>query len=120
NTLGIADKLERRPEELSGGEGQRVALGRALLREPKLFLLDEPLASLDPISRKQLRREIVCLHQKLGIPMIYVTHDHREAFALGHRIAVMHAGELQQVGTAEELKRSPANEFVAEFLDPSF
>ncbi|MBA4149485.1 MAG: ABC transporter ATP-binding protein [Verrucomicrobia bacterium] len=118
--LGLQDKLNRRPQELSGGEAQRVALGRALVRQPKLFLLDEPLSNLDPITRKQLRREILCLHQKLGIPMIYVTHDHHEAFALGHRVAVMNHGELQQIGTPEEIKRSPANQFVADFVGDEF
>lgn len=120
NILGLQDKLSRRPQELSGGEAQRVAIGRALVRQPKIFLLDEPLSNLDPITRKQLRREIVCLHRKLGIPMIYVTHDHREAFALGQRIAVMNHGALLQIGTPEEIKQYPANSFVAEFVENEF
>jgi len=119
--LGLQEDLLRRyPQELSGGEAQRVALGRALIREPKVFLLDEPLSYLDPAIRRQLRREIVCLHQKLSIPMLYVTHDHREAFALGHRIAVMHSGKLQQIGTPDEIRKNPANQFVADFVDDEF
>ncbi len=116
-TLGLESKLNQHPQELSGGEGQRVALGRAMVRQPKLFLLDEPLSNLDPGTRKQLRREILRLHQTLKIPMIYVTHDHREALAMGGRIAVINAGELQQIGTAEEIRRAPANGFVASFLE---
>lgn len=120
DVLGLQKMLDRRPQELSGGEAQRVALGRALVRQPKIFLLDEPLSNLDPTTRKQLRREIACLHEKLAIPMIYVTHDHREAFSLGHRIAVMNGGELQQIGTPEEIRNSPANQFVAEFVENDF
>jgi multiple sugar transport system ATP-binding protein len=116
--LGIEDLLNRKPAELSGGQRQRVALGRALVREPKVFLLDEPLSNLDPITRKQLRREILALHTKVRAPMIYVTHDEREALPLGKRIALMREGELQQVGTAEDLRQRPANQFVAEFFAP--
>src|SRR4030095_1710658 len=115
-TLGIAGLLDRKPAELSGGQRQRVALGRALVRKPKAFLLDEPLSNLDPITRKQLRREILALHSKLCAPMIYVTHDEREALSLGKRIALMRDGELQQVGIAEDFRRRPANDFVAEFF----
>jgi multiple sugar transport system ATP-binding protein len=114
--LGIADKLKRKPEELSGGEAQRVALGRALVRRPKLFLLDEPLSNLDVPSRVQLRCEIAKLQQKLGAPMIYVTHDQTEALKLGHRIAVLNKGELQQIGTPAEIREKPANNFVAAFF----
>lgn len=114
--LGIKELLERKPAELSGGQRQRVALGRALVREPKVFLLDEPLSNLDPVTRKQLRREILSLHAKLRASMIYVTHDEREALSLGNRIALMREGELQQVGTADDFRQRPANEFVAEFF----
>jgi multiple sugar transport system ATP-binding protein len=114
--LGLAGKLDRKPQELSGGEAQRVALGRALVREPKIFLLDEPLSHLDVLARKQLRREIRCLHQRANVPMIYVTHDPREALALGQRVAVMNEGKLLQLGTPDEIRQKPANEFVAEFF----
>lgn len=116
--LGISELLDRKPASLSGGQRQRVALGRAIVRQPKIFLFDEPLSNLDPITRKQIRREIVRLHAKLRVPMIYVTHDEREALSLGRRIAVMRDGELQQVGTAEEIQNRPVNKFVAEFFAP--
>jgi len=114
--LGISGFLDRKPESLSGGQRQRVALGRAIVRQPKIFLLDEPLSNLDPITRKQIRREIIRLHAQLCVPMIYVTHDEREALSLGQRIAIMRDGELQQVGTAEEIRNRPANGFVKEFF----
>ena len=116
--LGLTDKLDRRPDELSGGEAQRVALGRAIVRRPRVFLLDEPLSNLDPITRKQLRKEIRCLHEQTQAPMVYVTHDRSEALSLGDRIAVLNQGELQQLGTADELLKNPANEFVTAFLEP--
>lgn len=115
-TLGLSDKLNRKPAELSGGEAQRVALGRALVRQPKIFLLDEPLSQLDVLTRKQLRQEIIRLHQRAAAPMIYVTHEPREAIILGQRIAVMNEGRLVQIGSPEEIRRHPANEFVAEFF----
>lgn len=115
--LDLADKLTRLPGELSGGEAQRVALGRALVRQPGALLLDEPLSHLDAMTRKRLRREILCLHQRLQVPAIYVTHDQTEALQLGHRIAVMKGGVLQQIGTAEEIRQKPANDFVAEFFE---
>ena len=117
-SLGIIEFLDRKPASLSGGQRQRVALGRAIVRQPKIFLFDEPLSNLDPITRKQIRREIVRLHAELCAPMIYVTHDEREALSLGQRIAVMRDGELQQIGTAEEIRNRPANEFVVEFFAP--
>ncbi|MEO6182069.1 MAG: ABC transporter ATP-binding protein [Verrucomicrobiota bacterium] len=115
--LGLSEKLRCRPCELSGGEGQRVALGRALVRRPKLFLLDEPLSSVDAPMRKQLRQQIIEIQQMLKVPMIYVTHDQREAVAIGQRIAVLNHGELQQIGTPSEIHDKPANKFVAEFFE---
>jgi multiple sugar transport system ATP-binding protein len=114
--LGISDLLDRRPHELSYGQQQRVALGRAIVRRPKLFLLDEPLASLDATLRRQLRHEIRGLHQRLGVPMIYVTHDAAEAMALGQRVAILREGRLQQVGDPQVLYDRPGNRFVAALL----
>jgi multiple sugar transport system ATP-binding protein len=114
--LGIAALLDRRPGELSGGERQRVALGRALVREPQVFLLDEPLSSLDAPLRSELRGELLALHAALGATMIYVTQDHREAMTMGQRIAVLHQGRLRQVGTPAEVYERPADVFVARFV----
>ena len=114
--LGLSKKLKCRSDELSGGEAQRVALGRALVRRPKVFLLDEPLSNVDAPMRKQLRKEIMQIQRMLKAPMIYVTHDQQEALAIGQRIVVLNAGELQQVGTASEIREKPANQFVAEFF----
>ena len=114
--LGIADLLDRRPGELSYGQQQRAALGRAIVRRPKLFLLDEPLASLDAALRRQLRHEIRRLHQRLGVPMIHVTHDAAEAMALGQRIAILRNGRLQQVADPQTLYDQPGNRFVAACL----
>jgi multiple sugar transport system ATP-binding protein len=114
--MGIADLLDRRPGELSYGQQQRVALGRAIVRRPKLFLLDEPLSSLDPVLRRQLRQELRELHQRLGVPMVYVTHDAGEAMALGQRIAVMREGRLQQAADPQTLYDQPCNRFVASML----
>lgn len=115
--LGLSDKLRSRPQELSGGEAQRVSLGRALVRCPKIFLLDEPLSNLDAPMRKQLRQQIVEIQQRLKATMIYVTHDQREALKIGRRVAVMNRGELQQIGMPAEIRDKPANEFVAEFFE---
>ena len=115
-TLGIASLLARHPRALSGGERQRTALGRALVRKPKVLLLDEPLSQLDRPLRAQLRTEIARVQRSLGITMLYVTHDQREAATLGRRIAVMNEGVLQQVAELETLQHHPANRFVAEFL----
>ncbi|MGA2259022.1 MAG: ABC transporter ATP-binding protein [Thermoguttaceae bacterium] len=114
--LGISELLDRRPGELSYGQQQRVALGRAIVRRPKLFLLDEPLASLDIALRRQLRHEIRGLHQRLGLPMIFVTHDAGEAMALGQRIAIIRDGRLQQVADPQTLYDRPGNRFVASLL----
>src|SRR5437899_2967646 len=114
--LGIATLLDRRPGELSGGERQRVALGRAVVREPQVFLFDEPLSSLDPPLRSELRAEVLALHATLGATMIYVTQDQREAMTMGQRIAVLHQGQLRQAGTPAEVYERPADVFVARFV----
>ncbi len=114
--LGLSGRLHCRSEELSGGEAQRVALGRALVRQPKVFLLDEPLSSVDAPMRKQLRKEILQIQRLLQVPMIYVTHDQSEALAIGQRIVVLNNGQLQQVGSASEILEKPANSFVAGFF----
>jgi len=116
DALGLEKLLDRRPSELSGGQRQRVAIGRALVRRPKLFLMDEPFSNLDAPMRQSLRLLVKRLHQKLGTTFIYVTHDQGEAFSLGTRIAVMREGIIEQVGTPQELYNDPANRFVASFL----
>jgi len=114
--LEISELLDRRPGGLSGGQQQRVALGRALVRDPEVFLLDEPLSSLDAKLRDQMRTEILEIHQELDVTMVYVTHDQEIAMTLGDRIAVMNDGELMQVDTPHEVYRYPQNEFVARFI----
>jgi multiple sugar transport system ATP-binding protein len=114
--LGIEPLLPRTPKQMSGGERQRVALGRALVRHPSVFLFDEPLSNLDAKLRVQLRREIGRLHRRLSATMIYVTHDQVEAMTLGDRIVVMQAGHVQQVASPAELYSRPANVFVAGFI----
>ncbi|HEV2391406.1 MAG TPA: ABC transporter ATP-binding protein [Verrucomicrobiae bacterium] len=114
--LDLADCLERDPASLSGGQRQRVALGRALVRAPKVLLLDEPLSNLDAHMRAQLRLEISRLHARLRVTVIYVTHDQTEAMALGDRLAVLHQGLLQQLDTPIAVYRKPVNLFVARFL----
>ena len=119
---GVADLLKiepyfnRRPSQLSGGQRQRVALGRALVREPKLFLLDEPLANLDASLRIHTRSELAILQRRLGVTMVFVTHDQAEAMALSDRIAVMFAGEIRQIATPAELYRNPVDLDVARFM----
>ena len=114
--LGITPLLERRPRHLSGGEQQRVALGRALVRKPDVFLFDEPLSNLDAKLRVQMRREIARLHRELRATMLYVTHDQGEAMTLGDRIVVLNAGQVQQIDTPLETYRRPRNTFVAGFI----
>ena len=114
--LGIGHLLPRRPVELSGGEQQRVALARAIVRAPRVFLMDEPLSNLDAKLRVHTRTELKTLQRELGTTMVFVTHDQAEAMSLAHRIAIMSVGELQQVGTPDEVYDHPANLFVAEFI----
>ncbi len=114
--LGIEELLARKPKQLSGGQMQRVALGRALVREPDAFLLDEPLSNLDAKMRVRMREEIAKLHSATGSSMVYVTHDQIEAMTLGDRIAVMSQGVVQQIGRPLEIYDRPANMFVANFV----
>ena len=114
--LGLAGRLNDRPAQLSGGQRQRVALGRAIIRKPTIFLLDEPLSNLDSDLRVKMRQEIVRLQKRLERTMVHVTHDQSEALTMADRIALLHNGRLQQVGTPEELYREPRNRTVAEFI----
>lgn len=114
--LGVEHLLDRYPRQLSGGECQRVALGRALVRQPAVFLLDEPWANVDRRARQQLRIELQKLRQQCGGPMVLVTHDHVEALAVGDRIAVLDQGRLHQVGSPAEILEDPQTRFVAEFV----
>ena len=114
--LGITDYLTRKPRALSGGQRQRVAIGRAMVRNSKVFLMDEPLSNLDAKLRNQMRAEIILLRQKLDTTFIYVTHDQTEAMTLGDRIVIMRDGIIEQVGTPTEVFEMPRNIFVAEFI----
>jgi multiple sugar transport system ATP-binding protein len=114
--LGLDDLLDRRPAQLSGGQRQRVALARAIVRQPTVFLMDEPLSNLDAKLRVQTRAELIDLQRRLETTVVYVTHDQVEAMTMGHRIAVMVAGVLQQVGPPAEVYDRPANVFVAGFI----
>jgi multiple sugar transport system ATP-binding protein len=114
--LELEPYLQRKPRQLSGGQRQRVAMGRAIVRQPRAFLMDEPLSNLDAKLRVQMRAEILKIQQSLKVTTIYVTHDQTEAMTLGDRVAVVHQGDLQQVGTPRELYRDPANRFVAGFI----
>jgi multiple sugar transport system ATP-binding protein len=114
--LQINELLDRKPGQLSGGQRQRVAIGRAIVREPRIFLFDEPLSNLDAELRTQMRVEINKLHRRLGVTMIFVTHDQVEAMTLADRIVVLRKGVIQQVGTPLELYNKPANVFVAGFI----
>jgi multiple sugar transport system ATP-binding protein len=114
--LDLTPYLKRKPKALSGGQRQRVAMGRAIVRKPKVFLMDEPLSNLDAKLRVQMRTEIAKLHQELGTTIIYVTHDQTEAMTLGTRIVVMKDGLVQQIDTPQNLYNSPKNQFVAGFI----
>ena len=114
--LGITDYLLRKPRALSGGQRQRVAIGRAMVRNSKVFLMDEPLSNLDAKLRNQMRAEIILLRKRLDTTFIYVTHDQTEAMTLGDRIVIMKDGYIMQVGTPTEVFEKPANLFVAEFI----
>jgi multiple sugar transport system ATP-binding protein len=114
--LGIDRLLDRMPARLSGGEQQRVAVGRAIVRQPRAFLFDEPLSNLDPQLRGETRVELVGLHERLAATMLYVTHDQEEAMTLGQRIAVLRAGVIEQLGTPLEVYERPSNLFVARFI----
>ena len=117
--LQLQSLLQRKPAQLSGGQRQRVAIGRALVREARVFLFDEPLSNLDAKLREALRFELKRLQRELGITSIYVTHDQVEALTLSNRIAVMKDGEVQQVGTPREIYGRPRNHFVADFIGTS-
>ena len=114
--LGITQYLTRKPKNLSGGQRQRVAIGRAMVRDSKVFLMDEPLSNLDAKLRNQMRAEIILLRQRIQTTFIYVTHDQTEAMTLGDRIVIMKDGFIMQVGTPEEVFDRPGNLFVAEFI----
>jgi multiple sugar transport system ATP-binding protein len=114
--LGLQDMLQRKPAQLSGGQRQRVAMGRAIVREPKAFLMDEPLSNLDAKLRGQMRAEIARIQQTLHVTTLYVTHDQVEAMTMGHRVAVMSDGVLQQIDTPQRIYDAPANLFVASFV----
>ncbi|WP_186672515.1 ABC transporter ATP-binding protein [Sporosarcina sp. BP05] len=115
-TLGLTDYLKRKPRELSGGQRQRVALARAIVSESPICLMDEPLSNLDAKLRAHMRTEIRRIQRKLGITMIYVTHDQVEAMTMGDRIMILHEGEIQQVGKPIDIYNNPANPFVATFI----
>jgi multiple sugar transport system ATP-binding protein len=114
--LGIKELLQRKPKELSGGQMQRVALGRALVREPKVFLLDEPLSNLDAKLRMDMRVEIKKLQREVGITTLYITHDQIEAMSMADNIAVMNQAKLQQIGSPDTVYNQPKNVFVASFI----
>ncbi len=115
-TLGLTELLDRKPAQLSGGQRQRVALARAIVRRPQVFLMDEPLSNLDAKLRVQTRAELIELQQRLQSTIVYVTHDQVEAMTMGHRIAIIASGALQQVGPPQEVYARPANLFVAGFI----
>ena len=114
--LELQDMLDRRPGQMSGGQRQRVAMGRAIVRDPKVFCMDEPLSNLDAKLRVSTRAQIAALQRRLEVTTVYVTHDQVEAMTMGHRVAVLRDGVLQQVATPEELYRRPVNTFVAGFI----
>jgi putative spermidine/putrescine transport system ATP-binding protein len=112
----LQDHADRYPHQLSGGQQQRVALARALAFEPQVLLLDEPLSALDAKVRVEVRQEIRAIQSRLGMTTVYVTHDQEEAFSISDRVAIMAAGQVQQIGTPAEIYRAPCNLFVAEFI----
>jgi sn-glycerol 3-phosphate transport system ATP-binding protein len=114
--LEIDDILKMKPKTLSGGQRQRVALGRALIRRPRLFLLDEPLSNLDAQLRERMRVDIRRLHDQVGVTTLYVTHDQTEAMTMADRIVVLNRGRIEQIGSPSEIYRSPASRFVASFI----
>ncbi len=114
--LGLSDLLNRKPGQLSGGQRQRVALARAIVRQPAVFCMDEPLSNLDAKLRSETRAELVALHRRLSSTFVYVTHDQVEAMTMGTRVAVMHSGRIEQVGTPAEVYARPASVFVAGFI----
>jgi len=116
NLLNISNLLKRKPKEISGGQMQRVALGRALVREPKIFLMDEPLSNLDAKLRTDMRVEIKKLQKKVGITTLYITHDQIEAMSMADNIGIMDAGKLNQIDTPENVYKEPTNQFVAGFI----
>ncbi len=107
---------DRMPSQLSGGQQQRVALARGLVMKPRILLLDEPLSNLDAKLREKMRKDIRALQKELGLTLIYVTHDQAEAFQMSDRVVIMNAGSIQQVGTPDEIRTNPANEFIKDFL----
>ena len=114
--LGITQYLNRKPRNLSGGQRQRVAIGRAIVREPQVLLMDEPLSNLDAKLRNQMRAEIIKLRSRINTTFVYVTHDQTEAMTLGDRIVIMKDGEVQQIGTPQDVFNKPVNTFVATFI----
>jgi len=116
NTVDLQDMAQREATKLSGGQQQRLALARALVMEPRLLLLDEPLSNLDAKLRERMRFELKRLQRELGITTVYVTHDQSEALALSHSIAVMNKGRIEQIGAPREIYERPANQFVADFI----
>ncbi|MEP7113646.1 MAG: ABC transporter ATP-binding protein [Ilumatobacteraceae bacterium] len=115
-SLGLSEYLDRKPGQLSGGQRQRVALARAIVREPAVFCMDEPLSNLDAKLRSETRAELVDLHRRLDATIIYVTHDQVEAMTMGTRVAVMNRGQLQQIGTPQQVYAKPETVFVATFI----
>ena len=118
-TMGLAAFADRSAAQLSGGQQQRLALARALVAEPRLLLLDEPLSNLDALLREQMRTELRRLQKEVGVTAVYVTHDQSEALALSDRIAVMHNGRIVQIGTPHQIYQQPNNAFVATFVGRS-
>jgi len=114
--MGIEDLLEKKPSSLSGGQQQRVATGRAIVREPSVFLFDEPLSNLDAKLRKHMRTELARIHSEVGITTVYVTHDQEEAMTMADRIVILDQGTLQQIGAPKQVYHEPVNRFVANFI----